>query len=605
MNGRGENTVFVMDGNTGKTTTIELLRWCFGFPQSKAQGTFRHMWANPAHILDDTKKGPQQCEIAVQFSAYDKAGEEHFFKFTRIATGINDKDSPLFERITSIQDTLEIDRGADVKVEDDAFDYLSKEFRFNDCVEYFCFDGEKAREVMQIASDSSSLNILLGLINRRTTHPKLEEYKQKLNALRSRVLEEARSRITDRALERNINELNAIIADIDRAGIELDELKHKNESAKLALAQIVEESKLIEDKITSAQVKEMVELNRLQTDQRGVAEKVKEIRDRIYQQSQNWICPDVADGIQSIKAKVKEKGKLPEPYRGDLIQSCLDSKRCEICGRLLDKEAEENIKRLGLQVAPTDVHEFITSSFSIHPCFFDSKSTNRTVTQLIEQHIELGEKMKSIKLSSHDQELIDKRTTYTRRILAMQEEIAKNDRNINDRKEWIKALSEKKADLQVKNEALMENKVILDDIDETLGIIDEAEDKIKQKASDIISNVISEGVSSILGDKFSARLSQTEGLMLGEDGFYGNEKGGYSGRLVLSYCFAEAMTLVGPIIVDTPAGNIGVARPKLAAHLVANHNQVILLCLPTELERFSNIVSKKPPITITNNEENE
>ncbi|MCW3994527.1 MAG: hypothetical protein NWE98_00050 [Candidatus Bathyarchaeota archaeon] len=604
MNPRGQNTVFVMDGNTGKTTTIELLRWCFGFPQSKAQGTFRHMWANPAHILDDTKKGPQVCEITIQFSAYDNAGEEHSFKFTRTAKGIHDTSyPPLNEKIFSIEDTLEIDKGADVKVNDDVFQYLSQEFRFNDCVEYFCFDGEKAREVMQIASDSKSLQILVGLINRRTTHPKLEEYKQKLNALRSRVLEEAKSRITDRALERNMNELNSILTDIDNATAELDDLKHKSESAKLALNQICEESQQIEDQITSAQVKEMVELNRLQTEQSRIIERVKQIRDSIYQQSQNWICPDVADEIQSIKKKVKEEGKLPEPYRSDLIHSCLTNKRCEICGRALDKEAEENVKRLELQVAPPNVHDFIAGSFSIHPCFFDSKANNVTVTQLIEQNMELEEKIKNVKLTNHDQELIEKKSIYAKRILAMQEEIARYEHDIDDRKEWIKALRTKKVELQAKNDALKENKIILDNIDETLRIIEEAEEKIKQKATEIISDVISEGVSSILGERFSAKFTQTEGLMLGEDGFYGIEKGGYSGRLVLSYCFAEAMTLIGPIIVDTPAGNIGIARPKLAAHLVANHNQVILLCLPTELEKFAEIVSKTAPIVITNNAE--
>jgi hypothetical protein len=81
--------------------------------------------------------------------------------------------------------------------------------------------------------------------------------------------------------------------------------------------------------------------------------------------------------------------------------------------------------------------------------------------------------------------------------------------------------------------------------------------------------------------------------MLGEDGFYGKEKGGYSGRLILSYCFAEAMTFIDPIVVDTPVGNIGSQREKLAAHLSANHKQVILLCLPTEINNFAPLVSPK------------
>jgi hypothetical protein len=140
---------------------------------------------------------------------------------------------------------------------------------------------------------------------------------------------------------------------------------------------------------------------------------------------------------------------------------------------------------------------------------------------------------------------------------------------------------------------LAENKIILDKIDESIQIVDGAAEKIKLRATEIISNVISEGVSSVLGPKFSARLSQTDGLVLGEDGFYGKEKGGYSGRLILSYCFAEAMTLVDPIIVDTPVGNIGSQREKLADHLAANHKQVVLLCLPTEIINFAPFISPK------------
>ena len=43
LNPRSENTVFVMDGNIGKTTTIELLRWCFNYNESSAANKFSHM----------------------------------------------------------------------------------------------------------------------------------------------------------------------------------------------------------------------------------------------------------------------------------------------------------------------------------------------------------------------------------------------------------------------------------------------------------------------------------------------------------------------------------------------------------------------------------
>ena len=75
MHSEPRHTVFELDGNTGKTTTIELLRWCFKYPQSKANGKFNHMWVENAHLLDDIIKGKQQCNIIIQFYEQDNKGK--------------------------------------------------------------------------------------------------------------------------------------------------------------------------------------------------------------------------------------------------------------------------------------------------------------------------------------------------------------------------------------------------------------------------------------------------------------------------------------------------------------------------------------------------
>ena len=88
MNPEGENTVFVMDGNTGKTTTIELLRWCFRYPESKSKGYFSHMWTNRAHVLDFEITGKEQtCSITINFKSN---GNNYTFK--RIAKGVYIRD---------------------------------------------------------------------------------------------------------------------------------------------------------------------------------------------------------------------------------------------------------------------------------------------------------------------------------------------------------------------------------------------------------------------------------------------------------------------------------------------------------------------------------
>ena len=134
----------------------------------------------------------------------------HLFKFSRIIEGWynHDKQPTINEtkdEITKINDSLDIDNGFRVEKGDNVLRYLSAEFRFDDCAEYFCFDGEKARDIMQLASDSGKIHTLLELVNRRTTHPTLETYRNKLGNLRHKVWEKAGSTVSDRAMQMSIS----------------------------------------------------------------------------------------------------------------------------------------------------------------------------------------------------------------------------------------------------------------------------------------------------------------------------------------------------------------------------------------------------------------
>jgi len=601
MNPPGQNTIFIMDGNTGKTTTIELLRWCFHYPESQAANKFTHMWVVPAHVLDDTKKGPQTCEITVQFTAIDDEGKEHFYQFKRITEGESDPNNkPTSDKIAKISDTLEIDHGKDAKHGDEAHEYLKHAFRFNECVDYFCFDGEKARDIMQLSSNSEKIGDLIFLVNQRATHPRIEEYKQKLNGLRNRVLEEAGAKVSSQALAINIGKLKARIGDLRALEKERDQLKQDFTTHSLALKTFEDRYKELQEKITTAKAQELVERTKYEIQIQGKTNEVMEKRRLIYALNSQWIGTNT-NSINWIKAQVKEKGKLPEPYRQDLIQNCLASGCCEICGRALDRASEERIKGLERQVAPHEVHEFLSYDLKERQPAFDPEKERREIKRLIEECNRLENKMKSIKLSEEDAQLISEKEFVEQEINTIKGKIINLQRDVKEREEWIKDLKEEVEKLQNQNTTLKEYKIILDKIDESIDIIVDAGEKIKSKTIDIISGVISEGVQSILGRRFSAKLSPTEGLMLGEDGFFGRERGGYSGRLILSYCFAEAMTLVDPIIVDTPSGNIGSQRANLAQHLVENHRQILLMCLPTEIADFGPIISKKP-IPIANKE---
>ena len=209
--------------------------------------------------------------------------------------------------------------------------------------------------------------------------------------------------------------------------------------------------------------------------------------------------------------------------------------------------------------------------------------------------------MKNIKLSEEDSRLFAERDLAQDQINILLAKDAGLQAKLNERKLWISETKKDVDELQNRNLVLRANKHIIDKIDESIKKVEAVGEAIKTKTIDIISNVIAENVSAILGDQFSAKLTKQDGLMLGEGGIFGRERGGYSGRLILSYCFAEAMTLIDPIIVDTPSGNIGTHREKLAKHLVTNHKQIILLCLPTEIADFGPYISSDT-ITIVNSE---
>lgn len=603
MNPVGENTVFIMDGNTGKTTTIELLRWCFSYPESKAKGKFKHMWTINAHVLDFAKLGKEQiCTITIKFN-----GNGRSFSFKRITNGIyiRDRDKKIEQdTIINIHDILEIDHGNEVYEHDDVFDYLSENFKFNKCAEYFCFDGEKAREVMMSSSNRSNINLLLETINQRTTNPKLNEYEDKLLILKNKIYSQSKSKLTDISLKASINKIMGKNDELKRAESFLQETELHIQSISKGMEDLDKSIKNLDNEIIDKQSEILLEKTRLENSLENRTKTIENKRGLIFYESLKWIQFGTDNIINEIKKNVKETGKLPEPYRKDLIKECLKGSipTCQICGRELDEKSIQRVKELEKLVATHEVHDFLSNELRISAGNFNAFDKNKEISNLIQEYTELVTQYDSIQLSESDKKLIEERNTLKTSNTKLIGEKAREEQSTEDIKETIKILKEEISELSAKNTSLNENRIIFDKIENTLNIIKESKLKTKEIAIKIISDVISEGVCSILGPNFSATLSEEEGLLLGENGFFNTEAGGMSGRLILSYCFAEAMTLTDPIIVDTPSGNIGSHREALAKHLKANHKQVILLCLPTEINDFAPYISSKDFVEIKNEE---
>lgn len=587
------NTIFQMDGNIGKTTTIELLRWCFIFRESEAKGKFRHMWNNPAHVLDWNKEGiKQECLITVVFS--DSNGNN--YRFERKTVGRYEKDRAKQNNdeccrgdiIESIEDTLEINNGEKVIQHDEVYLYLNRNFKLGTSAQFAFFDGEKARDMMRIAT--SDINQLIRIVEERTTHTTLKEYLNRLNILKERLLNEAKARLTDTAEKKRQKKYAKLLKEKQDIEKKIQILEDDIKVNKNIIGDLEDEISSLDNAIIrqkSEAVRRRSELEELIRDQKA---EIWNKRKEIFSKYNDFINLTSYEYFNEIKNKVRERGRLPEPYRKDLIEQCLNSNppTCLICGRILDKDCTNHVLKVGRQIASHKVQDFLTSVFNDDTKIqYDISVARKNIIDAIDELEKYEDDYDNLDLKQEDLEMFKERDKKKKELKKLEAKTGY----------YLKALRDSRQTLEVKERELEElistiatlkgKKPLLEKITNTELILKKAQESMRKRTIDVIQNVISTAVSNILGPKFSAILSVEDGLMLGENKVYSPEIGGYSGRLILSYIFAEAMSQVNPIIIDTPVGNIGSHRKALAKHLIKNHLQVILLCLPTELENFA------------------
>jgi hypothetical protein len=602
MNPHGTHSVFVLDGNTGKTTTIELLRWCFKFKETEAAGKFRHMWNNPAHILDHDIVGLQECSIVIEFS-----DSEHIYSFTRVTSGeaitITDETGQMIEdKISSIKDTLELDRGADAKHGDQAHVFLNNKFRFDQCADYFCFDGEKAKEVIIQASNRKNLTFIQDMINQRSTHPKLNKYLKSLERLQQAVYDKAKSKVTDQGKSRKINELSLLIQNRDDALNKNRELDFDYKKFDNIIIEFETERDEIRKNLLEVATSNQKKRDNFQEGYDQNKKTIDERRKELFKQSLNWVSHIDLDYINTLKYYVRESGKLPDPYYEELIESCLTSNSCKICGRELDEKSIKWIKKLEKLTAKHEVQDFLLRPLHIDSVHINPSQIREEIDQKSENIEKLLQARDSLVMSDLEKKLREQESKMDYRIKQNEGKLAGIEKDIERNKNDIENYEKEIGILENQIEQIDEYRSIIDSLKKTKEIIENTQNILKETTTKIISDVLSESVSSILGPDFSAQFSKDKGLLLGEKGRYSPEGGGMSGRLILSYTFAETMTLIDPIIIDTPSGNVGTHREALAKHLAANHRQVICLCLPTELENFSPFLSDNI-INVKNNVE--
>lgn len=612
MRPSGEHSVFLMENDTGKTTIIDVIRWCFKSNQNNAKGNFSHMWDEYTHVLDIHIKGPQECKIVINFN-----DGQTKYRFTRVTKGehhlktknINGKTFTIVgnDEIEEIHDYLDIDNGKEHREGEAVLRYLNLKFKLSQSVDYFCFDGEKAEKIMKSSQNTRTINDLIQSVNQRASHPKVIEYKQNLEALKDNVYRSAKrtggGKASDTAIERRIVNIETWNLERDGKRKELAGLNDDKRAYEGHIIELKEKSARLSDEITSAKSKSLIELNQYEFELKTTKSEIERKRSELYENMKNWISLKIDNNFELIKNKVKETGKLPEPYRNELIKSCLYSTppTCQICGRKLDNVSSDYVRQLEKTMASPNAQSFL-----IEECIPDNQKYNiaqkRTeITELIQNITRIKFAIKNLALSEEDKILITERDECDGQIERLTIELGDLIGEIKAGDQIIKDIDQKIEEERKNIETLTKYLVILEKIDQTYTTLDDAQRRMEEVTVSIIGNVISDSITSALGEQYTALLDKDLGLMLAQDSIAGKDLGGYAARMVLAYCFAEAMSTIGSIIVDTPSGNIGMKyRLALAKHLNVNHNQVVLLCHSDEIDHFANQLSDEVE-TITNN----
>jgi hypothetical protein len=446
------------------------------------------------------------------------------------------------------------------------------------------------------ASDVDNLDFLTSLINTRATHPILNHYNEQLESLKRKIYTKAKSRAPDKKIQ-------AIIEKIEKKGDEIDTARGMLQQKKDDLSPLIEAIRIKKEEIGDLDKKRIQIQSEKYSEKLGYENQIETIKQKwrekrifYFENSLNWLAHIDAGYLNKLKHHVREVGKLPEPYRKDLIYACLNHNPpiCQICGRELNDDTSYNhVKNLENLVASHDVQTFLAEKVKVdETLFFPEKEYDSLISQF--QTFKETESLKnSIVLSEEDNRLVNELNSARNSIEQLQSKKRELDIDIQFLSEEIIKFEIEKLNLDNDLGYFKEYQIVLKNIDKTQNTIRAAQEAMKEKTIDIISAVLSESISSILGPSFSANFSREHGLLLGENNKFSPEMGGMSGRIILAYCFAEAMTLIDPIIIDTPSGNVGSHRKPLGQHLNVNHNQVICLCLPTEISDFAPYISTK------------
>ena len=632
-----DHTIFVMDNNTGKTTTLALLQWCFGYNTTEATTKFYHHTDQDRRVLDyNYLDVNHKVKIEVTFTGTNLNNETHKYLFTRTANGIttidappnelieikkkikqleNLKDDELKEKRKEIQfrvreqnviihDSLNIDDGKIVKENNEVHDYLAQTegFSLNRDYDVCFFDAEQVQSFSR--ESTKQLDKLRTKLSEKIQTYYTQSCFKKVNLIKNLIQKEAGGRKnisrTSSTLEKKLqtlnDEINTLNTQIIAATPKVTLMKEKKQRLEGEKKQLWQDLTTLDNEHSTnlKHAKETIEnnINNVINSRNSIAAKIN-----------NWRTIP-SEYFTTLINDLNEKSNLPEHIRDSLIDQCLNSNppTCQVCKQPLDETAKTNIKKLQASLAKDSVYNFLSQKFP-----YDNQTNIDTEKESITSSISSFKNAKTKETSNIDnkkQQLNTQLEDVEKERTGLENEIETLSSDINTKKQILQAKKDDKTKKFSSVEELKKWIPLQEQIDKIEQLLAEGQEHTGKLALELINEILAFAVpDATLGEQQATLTNRgLESKNLTPKGTVVSAGVGVATEQITGYILTEALNDTKVAVIDSPAGAIGKRyRKSFAKHLRDQNQQVIAFCTDAELDDFAKELSHKDPIYINQN----
>lgn len=578
--------VIVARNGKGKSNILNAITWCLYKEEVHSDENKGYPLIN-TNVLDEMEEGDRN-NVSVELEMIDEDGKRHNIERSK---SFKKKDE-----LTTVNEEFFYTReeDGDMKPVPKPEQMISRKMP-EGIKKYFFFDGENIKDYVTGGS--------------KEVEPAIRNISQidVLSTLK-RHLNEMKGRIIDRKDELN-EDIEELREEIEVLKDEIDELDQKREEKKKRKDEIKEQIGELENKLA-----EKPNVGELQNDRKELEEEEEKKEGELSELKAEKLEKLFNDGPiilarEAIEETVErtdekiDKGEIPPKFKREYLEGLIEEEEQCICGRDLDEEHKEKLRKLLTEV--TEVSELYNSLMS-------GRSTMRdTISDLdgnfLQEQNKLNDRLNTItsRLDKIDEEKEDIKVKLRG---SDDKQIRKWEEDLSDKKDQLEKVSKKignikpkmdrkKKDKKKKNQKIRKNirkeerneeytrkYSLCDEGEQSLEAIEEEiieeirgkiENKTQSKFSDMMWKNRFETVE--VDQNFSISVKDKEGREA-----LGSLSKGEKQTLAYSFTFAlnEVSGFKTPLVIDSSLGRIdGPIDVKFAESLpeMIGDRQLILL----------------------------